>query len=162
MSDLAPLPLVLFVEDQQDVRDLYERAAEHYRPSFCVRSVGTADEALEVVKQGEVAAVVMDVNLVGESGATLAEVLHEHYPHIPKAFLTAYDRSITHEHAEEFGMEVWSKPIEMPKLIACVYCLLGRRPSACDDRRRGPRTGRGPVTMPDVLRKITNGLFFTH
>lgn len=155
-----PLPLVLFVDDVPDIRGLIEAGVRTYQPAFRVAFADTSDAALEVLCSVAVSAAVLDVNLTGESGASLAAVMHDNYPLVPKAFLTAYDRSVTHEHAEEFEMEVWTKPITMPKLISCVYSLLARSPSECD--KRPGSSGTALVTMPDVLRKITSSVFIFH
>lgn len=155
-----PLPLVLFVDDVPDIRQLIEQGMKVYQPAFCAVFAETADEALKIIASQPVAAAILDVNLMGESGATVAAVLHEHYPYIPKVFFTAYDRSVTHEHAAEFGMEVLSKTITMPRLITAIYCLLSHRPVDCNERTASESLSTSPVSMPAVLRKITSSVFF--
>jgi DNA-binding response OmpR family regulator len=159
MNEPDNLPVVLVVDDIPDIRELIETGVDKYRPGFKVVFTETAEDALKLIETQTVSAVVLDVNLMGDSGASLAADLHEKYPHINKAFLTAYDRSMTHKHAEELEMEVWSKPITMQKLMECICCLLRGEPSSCDER---PLTARlkSPITMPDVIRKITNSILF--
>lgn len=127
MSELEakhPLPVVLFVDDMPDIREYFEICIPKYHPKFEPIFADSREAALHAIRQRLPAAVILDVNLVGETGMSIAEDLHEHYPHILKAVLTAYDRSVTRANAEEFGMEVWSKPILMPELIAKVEGLL--------------------------------------
>jgi CheY-like chemotaxis protein len=160
MSETTSLPLVLFVDDVDDIRAMVEHGMKVYQPAFRTVFAETADEALNIIASQPVAAAILDVNLLGESGATVAAVLHEHYPHIVKAFLTAYDRSVTHENAEEFGMEVLTKPITMPQLISSIYCLLSHRKTDCNELKSSNGFSKSPVSMPEVLRKITSSVFF--
>ena len=119
-----PLPVVLFVDDQPDIREYFEICIPKYHPRFEPIFADSREAALRAIRQRQPAAVILDVNLVGETGMSVAEDMREFYPHILKAVLTAYDRSVTRANAEEFGMEVWSKPILMPELIAKVEGLL--------------------------------------
>lgn len=126
----AQLPLVLFVDDMPDIRKYFEIGVERYRPRFEAVFAEDRESALRVIRDQRPAAVILDVNLSGETGMSIAEDLHEHYPHVLKAVLTAYNLSKTRESADEFGMDVWSKPILMPELIEKVEALLASAPAA--------------------------------
>jgi DNA-binding response OmpR family regulator len=123
-------PLVLFVDDMPDLPQLVAVGARLYDPPFDVAFADCRESALKVIRERSPAAVVLDVNLSGETGIAIAEDLSRHYPQIRKAVLTAYDRSVTRANAEEFGMEVWAKPITIEDLITRVKDLLASGPTA--------------------------------
>lgn len=156
-------PLVLFVDDLRDIRELLEAWWALGKLPFEPIFAHSQDEALRLVHDHPaLVAAVLDVNLMGENGASVAEVLHQHYPHIHKAFLTAYDRPVTQEHAEEFQMDVISKPIAIQDLIECVMSLVREGKANCDQAKRDHRRLRAdtkPPTMPPVLREITKMVF---
>lgn len=122
-------PLVLFVDDQVDIREMVEVGMRHYSPAFEAAFAADREAALRVVRDRSPSAVVLDVNLVGETGMAIAEDLREHYPEVLKAVLTAYDMSATRDTAAEFGMDVWAKPITPEELIRRVEGLLASRPA---------------------------------
>jgi DNA-binding NtrC family response regulator len=155
------LPLVLFLDDIPDIREMLELKQKARDLPFEPVFAGSQDEALAIVHNMPIVAAILDVNLMGESGASVAEQLHLHYPHIRKVFLTAYDRAMVHESAEEFEMDVIVKPITMQDLIKCVMSLIRDGKVNCDAAREAHRLARrtGPLTMPSALRKITSSIF---
>lgn len=127
----ATKPLVLFVDDQPDLKELVELGTRLYDPPFTTAFASNVEDALRVVRERKPAAVIIDVNLSGETGMDVAESLHEFHPEIVKAVLTAYDRTTTHANAEQFGMEVWGKPLKnVVELIERVVGLLATRRDA--------------------------------
>ena len=126
-DNAAQKPLVLFVDDMPDLPQMVAVGVGFYEAPFEAVFAKNGEEARRIVRERRPAAVVLDVNLAGETGITIAEHLREYYPEIPKAVLTAYDLAKTRESADEFGMEVWSKTTTMPELIARVERLLASR-----------------------------------
>jgi ActR/RegA family two-component response regulator len=140
-------PLVLFVDDMPDVRELFAAGVEFYDPPFRAAFAEDVEGALRIVRDEHPAAVVMDFNLIGETGIDLAEKLHDYYPDIRKAVLTGYDMSMTNVNAHALGMEVWAKPVKaMPDLIDLVMALLASPPPA-------GREADGTV-LPRVVRAL--------
>jgi DNA-binding NtrC family response regulator len=158
-EETAKRPPVLFVDDGRDIRELLEVWQKSGRLPFEPVFAHSQDEALAVVHSRPIVAAVIDMNLMGESGASVAEQLHEHYPHILKMFLTAYDRSVAHENAEEFGMDVLAKPIDIQDLVNSVMSLLRGGKPVSETAPRPRQGGGGPVSMPHVLRSITGSIF---
>lgn len=130
MSETQSKPLVLFVDDVPDIREFMGVWARKFPLPFDAAFAENRESALRVIRERRPAAVVLDVNLSGETGISIAEDLRDGYPEIAKAVLTAYGLAMTRESAEELGMDVWSKPITMPELIEKVKALLAARPGA--------------------------------
>lgn len=126
----ATKPLVLFVDDMPDFPQMVAVGVVYYEAPFEAAFASDRESALRVIRDRRPAAVVLDVNLSGETGISIAEHLRDYYPHISKAVLTAYDLTKTRESADEFGMPVWSKTATMPELIEKVVALLASRGSA--------------------------------
>lgn len=120
-------PLVLFVDDLPDLRELYAVAVSRYSFNFNAVFAENVDEAMRLIREQAPDAVVLDVNLTGETGMDIAAHLSEFYPNTPKAVLTAYDLAMTRDAAGAYGMEVWGKPLTMADLIGRVEQLLASR-----------------------------------
>lgn len=146
-----PTPLVLFVDDNCDLQQMVGQGMKLYRPPFAAAFAGSVDEALRAVREITPAAVILDVNLTGETGMTVAEHLHEYFPHVAKAVLTAYDRTATHMSADEFEMEVWPKPILITELFDKVARLL-----AGHDHK--DETAPGATALPPIVRALAVAL----
>ena len=127
-------PLVLFVDDQPDIREIVSIGARVYEAPFETAFADSRESALLVIRQRRPAAVILDVNLSGETGMSIAEDLHDEFPQVCKAVLTAYDLSTTRAAAEEYDMEVWSKPITPDVLVAKVVELLASCPAGSSGR----------------------------
>jgi DNA-binding response OmpR family regulator len=125
----APKPLVLFVDDMPDLTQMVAIGTRLYETPFDAAFADSRESALRVIRDRRPAAVILDVNLIGETGIAIAEDLRENYPLILKAVLTAYDMSVVRAAASEYGMEVWGKPITMQELISKVKALLATPPA---------------------------------
>lgn len=145
----ATKPIVLLVEDNPETRGLVEIGARHYCPPFDLEFAASAEEACRKLSSRCYSALVIDVNLLGPTGVSVAAEAHEKCPQMPKAFWTAYDRSITHEHADEFGMETWPKPMTNEELFARVEQLL---------ERGVPIRAEKPLAVPGVLHAVATTL----
>jgi CheY-like chemotaxis protein len=144
-----PKPLVLFVDDQPDLRELLEVYASKFGLPFKIVFAECVEGALRVVREQRPEAVILDVNLSGETGLDVADHLHEFYPDVVKAALTAYDMTTTHANCEEYEMPVWPKPVRtVPELVAKVVTLLATRQPA----------GNGGVNVMRVLASML-GMF---
>ncbi|HEY9282333.1 MAG TPA: response regulator [Pyrinomonadaceae bacterium] len=145
-------PVVLLVDDNPDTRALVLTGARLYRPPFDIEFAQSAAEACEMLSRKCYSALVLDVNLLGPTGVTVAAEAHEKCPDMPKVFFTAYDRSVTHEHAAEFGMETWAKPMDAKELFGRIEQLIASRPA-------GPGEGAAsPLEVPVVLSAIAGAL----
>lgn len=147
-------PKVLHVDDTEDVIGFLRIANDRGMLPFDLVFASCGDEAYALLQESGFDAVVLDVNLLGESGMSIAIKLTEQMTDLPGAFLTAYDRSVTRENAEEINWPVWSKPIELPDYIKCVQELIKGKPTSC-------AKAKGQLQTPQALRAITHSVFVT-
>lgn len=146
-------PVVLLVDDNADIRGLVEAGSRVHRPPFDVEFASSAAEACAMLSAKCYGALVIDVNLLGPTGVTVAAEAHEKCPGMPKVFFTHYDRSVTHEHAAEFGMDTWAKPMNADELFGRIERLIAARPEGV-----GPESPK-PLAVPAVLSAIAGALF---
>jgi DNA-binding NtrC family response regulator len=84
--DLRSYP-VLVVDDEQDNLDTFRF---NFRKLFDLRTAGSADEALEVLEQTDVAVVVTDQRMPGVTGIELLRRVEQVRPEAVRIILTAY------------------------------------------------------------------------
>ncbi len=153
-----PRPRVLLVDDNDEIRELVSIGVVTYRPNFEVEFASSAKDACERLSRKCFDALVIDVNLMGPTGVTVAAEAHEKCPGMPKAFFTAYDRAVTREHAAEMGMETWAKPMKVPELFENIGRLLeSKSDKAREDCPRAKATG--VLAVPAVLSTLAAAVF---
>jgi CheY-like chemotaxis protein len=87
-SDRAEPIHVLFVEDEFLISEWVTQALS--AQGFCVQAVGTAAEALRVLRSNPVDVLFTDINLPGNmDGAALARRVREMRPHLPVVYASA-------------------------------------------------------------------------
>jgi chemosensory pili system protein ChpA (sensor histidine kinase/response regulator) len=125
--DSSNVPLVLVVEDDSQLRQLYRTALR--AGGYAVVAVGDGVDALRQIEQRVPAAVVLDLGLPFLGGHDLHRELlaHSDTRKIPVVVVTGDTRSID---ASAFAC-VLRKPINPDELLAAVRdCLRKHRPGA--------------------------------
>ena len=122
---------VLVVDDEADTRELLRELLAQCGAE--VREAGTAQEALDMVKEWRPGVLVSDIGMPGEDGYTLIRKLRrweqEVGTWIPAVALTAYARSEDRMRALSAGYQVHvSKPVE-PMEFAFVVAGIVHRPN---------------------------------
>jgi two-component system OmpR family response regulator len=121
-----PAPNLLLVEDDQDLRA--EMAAYLSANGYAVHEAGDAVEARQILRDGSVHLVVLDVNLPGEDGLSLCRTLTDNRGP-PILMLSAMGESVDRILGLELGADDYVvKPITPRELLARVKALLRRRP----------------------------------
>lgn len=116
---------VLVVEDDPDIRSM--TATILRVAGATVYDAASASEALSHLERNEIDAIVLDWNLVGETGSVLLEQLRERFPSLVRrsAVVTGDLLSIPGRHeAERFGCPVLAKPFRPRQLIDTVAAIL--------------------------------------
>ena len=92
---------VLIVDDSKLARIVMTRAITALQPGWTRIEAANADEALGLVNEQTVDVVVLDFNMPGKDGLTLAEELRARFPHMPIAIATAnvQDEVVARAHA---------------------------------------------------------------
>ncbi len=122
------LPVVMVVDDEPELRSLL---AEYFgRHGFTVRQAEDAAAARRLVAEQAPELAILDVNMPGENGLSLARFLRESHPRMGLLMLTTAGESVDRIVGLELGADDYiPKPFEMRELLARVRSVL-RRASA--------------------------------
>lgn len=143
MSFVAPPPHVLLVEDEPSlamgISD--NLLAEGYR----VTVVADGAQALEILGQGGIDVVVLDVMLPGVDGYSVCQALRARGDTTPILFLSAKNSTEERVHGLSIGADDYlGKPFHLEELLGRVVALLRRR-------AWGAPQGTEAGTLPLVL-----------
>ena len=135
---MPPLKL-LVVDDEPELRSLL---AEYFgRHGLDVRQAGDAAAARQLIAQSPPDIAVLDVNMPGENGLSLARWLRETQPGVGIVMLTTVSEAIDRIVGLELGADDYiPKPFELRELLARVRALQRRLqgralPQAANDQR---------------------------
>jgi DNA-binding response OmpR family regulator len=127
---------VLVVDDHRETRQLVAGHLE--RASHVVRAVGTCDEALSALAEGDFDVMVLDVMLPDGSGVELCSRLRAERSEIPILLLTARGAVRSRVEGLDAGADDYlAKPFALSELRARVTALA----------RRGPRLSERVITV---------------
>ncbi len=117
---------VLVLDDEADARDLV--TAVLVKSGARVRTAGSADEAIALLREHRPDVVLSDIGLPTEDGYAFIRRVREIDRTVPAAALTAYASIDDRRRALEAGFQAHvTKPIEPSKLTLLVASLVGRR-----------------------------------
>jgi DNA-binding response OmpR family regulator len=121
----TPSPVVLLVDDEPELRGLLgEYFARH---GFGVMAAEHAAQARELIAQRRPDLALLDVNMPGENGLSLARWLREAFPEVAIVMLTTVGESIDRIVGLELGADDYvAKPFELRELLARVRAVLRR------------------------------------
>jgi two-component system phosphate regulon response regulator OmpR len=134
-------PAVLVVDDEPELRTLLgEYFARH---GFAVQCAHDAAMAREMLSRGLPQIAILDVNMPGENGLSLARWLREAHPAVGLVMLTTAGESVDRIIGLELGADDYlGKPFEPRELLARVRAVLRRlqasqqaAPAGAADRR---------------------------
>ena len=116
---------VLVVDDEPELRSLL---AEYFgRHGFTVRTAADAAAARIAVAEQAPALAILDINMPGENGLSLARWLREAHPLTGLVMLTTAGESVDRIVGLELGADDYlPKPFEMRELLARVRAVLRR------------------------------------
>ncbi len=117
-------PLILIVDDESSFRDLYKMTLEEC--GFATVTADCAEKALQELEKNEIALVVSDVRMPGESGIELLQKAREKYGELPFLLVTAYADVRDAVLALKLGaVDYLSKPVDLDELVSAVRDNLG-------------------------------------
>jgi len=121
----TPTQNLLVVDDEPELRSLL---AEYFaRHGFTVRTAADAAAARLAVAEQAPALAILDINMPGENGLSLARWLREWHPRTCLVMLTTAGESIDRIVGLEMGADDYlPKPFEMRELLARVRAVLRR------------------------------------
>lgn len=112
-------PLVLVVDDDPLITEL---AALHLRDAgYDSESFGNSEAFLDALEDEDPAAVLLDINLPGQSGLQALARIKDLYPDLPVIMLTADEKVQTIVHAMRLGAyDYVTKPLDSGSLVTAV------------------------------------------
>ena len=124
-------PTILVVDDEPDVREVLE---EYFvAQGYATFGAGSASAARSLAAQHSIDLALLDINLPGENGLSLARHLRERYATIAIVMLTCAGAVVDRIVGLEIGADDYvSKPFDPRELLARVKSVLRRTSS---DRR---------------------------
>lgn len=108
---------VLIVDDSRAARMMLKHWLKAVRPDYSVLEAGNAEEAMghaPSLSSGDLA--VLDYNMPGEDGITLASKLLSHMPSGRITLCTANIQDAVRKRAEDLGLSYMTKPLNPGKV----------------------------------------------
>lgn len=102
---------VMIVDDSKLARIVAGKAVAQLQPEWNRLEAGSAAQALEIVAGQPVDIALIDFNMADKDGLTLAGELHERFPLMPLAIITANIQDEVVLRAREVGAAFIPKPI---------------------------------------------------
>jgi DNA-binding NtrC family response regulator len=118
-------PRILIVDDEARMQRLFEI---NLGSKYEVLTAGDGEQALEMVKSGEVTLLITDLKMPGKSGMMLLQEVHRIYPDLPIIIMTAYGTVEGAVQAmKEGAVDYILKPIKMEEMELLVEKTLSVR-----------------------------------
>ena len=102
---------VLLVDDSKLARIVAGKTIAALQPDWQRVEAGSAEEALQAVKDQPVDLAVLDFNMPGKDGLELAAELRQSYPQMPIAIITANVQNEIVARARELNATFVGKPV---------------------------------------------------
>ncbi|MBC7956861.1 MAG: response regulator [Cytophagales bacterium] len=124
-GDASTGPTVLVVDDEPELRSLL---SEYFgRHGFVVRTAPDALAARTAIAEAPPDLAILDINMPGENGLSLARWLRDAHPRVGLVMLTTAGESVDRVVGLELGADDYiPKPFEMRELLARVRAVLRR------------------------------------
>lgn len=102
---------VLVVDDSKLARIVMGKAITALQPNWTRLEASNADEAMTVVDGRKIDVILLDFNMPGKDGLTLAEDLRVRFPEMPIAIATANVQDEVVARARAAGVSFIAKPV---------------------------------------------------
>lgn len=107
---------VLIVDDSRLARDMVSSVIKSLQPDWTVVAATGGDDALAKITEEAPGLAILDYNMPGMDGLTLAEKLREAHLMLPIAILTANVQDALRRRAEDLGCWFLTKPVTADKI----------------------------------------------
>jgi putative two-component system response regulator len=125
---------VLVVDDDESIRELVGRMLE--RDGYLHKTAASAEEALEILQEEEIALVISDINMPGKTGIDLLREVKDSYKDIAVMMATAVDdRNVAIQSLYMGAFGYVTKPFNKNELMINVTNALRRRELEIENRR---------------------------
>lgn len=124
----AEHPSVLVIDDEPDLRTLYELTL--LREGYDIETAGNVGEACAMLRERTFSAVITDMRLPDGSGLDVLGFLESHARHEKAIVITAYGSAENAVEALKAGAyDYLTKPVDLKQFRAVVASALGRGPT---------------------------------
>jgi two-component system phosphate regulon response regulator OmpR len=149
-----PNPTLLVVDDEPELRSLL---AEYFgRQGFGVRVAPDAGTARQAVAEQVPTLAILDINMPGENGLSLARWLRDAHPHIGLVMLTTAGESVDRIVGLELAADDYMpKPFDLRELLARVRSVLRRTQRATPSS--APAATTSAAAAPAATRRVAFG-----
>jgi putative two-component system response regulator len=129
------LEKILIVDDNEAMRELL--ACMVAREGFFYSEASSADEAISLLQKEPYALMISDINMPGQSGLDLLNIVHTTYRDLAAIMVTAVnDRTVAMQCLQVGAYGYITKPFERNELIFNVANALRRRELEIESRRK--------------------------
>jgi len=119
-QDMLKRLSVLYVEDEEDVRDQFTEFLNRLVGNLHIAADGV--EGLDMFARHRPHIVITDIQMPGMDGLSMAEKIHEIDSSVPIIVMTAFEPMDYLVRAALIGIEKYvTKPIESEHLLKCLY-----------------------------------------
>ena len=126
--------LILIVDDQQGVRELFKENLQEQ--GYICLAASSGDEALEIMATQTVDLALIDIMMPGMNGLVLFQHVKELYPAVAVIFITAMnDADIAVEHLKNGGYDYIVKPVTRHRLQQAVEEALEKCTAMLEDKQ---------------------------
>lgn len=123
---------IALVEDNDDLRELLVKDIE--RSGYCVQSADCAEALDDIARLGALDLLILDLNLPGEDGLSIAQRYKRANPDMHIIMLTARARSQDKVMGYESGADIYlAKPISSEELMAAIASVARRLSRSSED-----------------------------
>jgi len=136
---MAPIPeapkrnRLLVVDDELSVREVLTEGLEMF--GYVARAAGSADEALDILRQEEIHLVLSDIEMPGLSGMDLLKRIRDGYPDIDVVMVTGVvDADVAVGSIRKGAYDYVTKPFNIEEVRFVVERTLGHRQDILDKR----------------------------
>ena len=116
LSDAIERQRILVVDDDPSMLILLPKVL--VRKGFAVSVAASADAAEKILEQGPFDAVVVDLQMPGRDGFSLAAAIRQRWPELRILVVSAYDSDAMRKKAAVLGVEAFlAKPVGVEELV---------------------------------------------
>jgi DNA-binding response OmpR family regulator len=128
MTEDRTQSLVLIVEDEDSIRDLWVTELEEADVGYSVIGMGHPQAALPVLASGKVRAAIIDIGLPEMSGELLIAIARRFDPKLPILAVTGFDAG-HYQHLCNDHVRVLQKPFRTSWLLSNLKAMLAQPPA---------------------------------
>lgn len=152
----AEHPSVLVIDDEPDLRTLYELTL--LREGYDIETAGDVGEACALLRERTFSAVITDMRLPDGSGLDVLGFLESHARHEKAIVITAYGSAENAVEALKAGAyDYLTKPVDLKQFRAVVASALGRGPTTAPSNLPSSLPAESGASAPRRAAAIEGG-----